>query len=357
MKIVIFGLSITSSWGNGHATTFRALVRALSERGHDVHFYERDVPWYAANRDLPSPPFGTTVLYESIANLAIDDGFVRDADLVVVGSYVPDAVELTRWLYDVVDAPLAFYDIDTPVTVATLEKEQCTYLSRESIAWYDLYLSFAGGPVLYRLHNEFGAALVRPLYCSVDSALYHQESVPTQYELGYLGTYSTDRQPTIERLLLDVARLEPGRRFAIAGAQYPKDVQWPANVRHFEHLPPADHRSFYNAQRFTLNVTRSDMIANGYSPSVRLFEAAACGVPIISDWWAGLDEFFGPDREIVIASSTEDVQRALQMDDATRAEMGRRARDRVLSAHTAAHRAQELEQYVSEVSGAPVRLT
>jgi spore maturation protein CgeB len=322
-----------------------------------VHFYERDVPWYASNRDMPRPPFGTTRLYDSVGELASDDTFLRDADVVLVGSYVPDSIELTRWLRTVVDTPLAFYDIDTPVTVAQLERNQCAYLTRETIGWYDLYLSFAGGPVLDRLHREFGAALVRPLYCSVDPALYFPEIADTQYELGYLGTYSIDRQPSVERLLLDVARREPGRRFAVAGAQYPREVHWPANVRHFEHLPPSEHRSFYNAQRFTLNVTRADMIANGYSPSVRLFEAAACGVPIISDWWPGLDEFFEPESEILLAQSTEDVQRALQCDDHTRAETGRRARDRVLAAHTSAHRAQELERYVSAVAGAEVQQT
>ncbi len=350
LRIVIIGLSITSSWGNGHATTYRGLVRELVRRGHDVLFLEHDKPWYASNRDLPNPPYGRTELYESVhdlKNLFVDD--VRNADVVIVGSYVPQGVEVGQWVTRSAGGLRAFYDIDTPVTLAKLARGDYEYLSPELIPHYDLYLSFTGGPTLRRLEREFGSPRARALYCSVDPDLYFPEKVELRWDLGYLGTYSPDRQPTLESLLISPARKWARGRFVVAGPQYPDSVNWPANVARIEHLPPAEHRSFYASQRFTLNVTRADMIRAGYSPSVRLFEAAACGVPIISDNWDGLGTFFKIGEEIQVASNSEDVLSILQAtSEAERRRIAQAARQRVLAAHTAAHRAAELESYVFE---------
>jgi len=221
------------------------------------------------------------------------------------------------------------------------------------IPQFDLYLSFAGGPILERLREEFGARRPRPFYCSVDPHHYFpMSSVEKRYDLGYLGTYSADRQPALERLLLEPARVWPEGRFYVAGAQYPKSLAWPANVTHVEHLTPGKHRRFYNQQRFTLNITRADMVSNGYSPSVRLFEAAACGVPIISDAWRGLEDFFIPEREILVARSRQEALMYLrELDEQERAKIARRARQRVLEHHTAEHRVQELEGYLRELVG------
>jgi spore maturation protein CgeB len=350
LSIVILGLSITSSWGNGHATTYRALVRALADRGHDVLFLEADRPWYAANRDLPKPPFGRTMLYDSLDELRDHFGEpVRQADLVIVGSYVPDGVEVGHWAIATAQGVTAFYDIDTPVTLAKLQRGDTEYLSPELIRHYDMYLSFTGGPTLRRLERHYGSPMARALYCSVDPERYHPEPAEPRWDLGYLGTYSDDRQPTVNRLLVEPAQAWAVGRFVVAGPQYPESVVWPANVARIEHLPPSDHGTFYNAQRFTLNVTRADMIAAGWSPSVRLFEAAACGTPIISDWWEGLDSLFDPGSEIVIAPDAATVLETLRtLPDRNRQAMARRARDRILSSHTAAHRAMELESYLAE---------
>ncbi|HET7675899.1 MAG TPA: glycosyltransferase [Gammaproteobacteria bacterium] len=344
MNIVILGLSITSSWGNGHATTYRGLVRELANQGHEVLFLERDQPWYAAARDLPNPPFGKTQLYDSLAELDRDHAeAVRTADAVIVGSYVPEGIAVGRWVLDAARGLVAFYDIDTPVTLAALEAGKCVYLDAELVPRYDLYLSFTGGPILERLQSEFGARRTRPLYCAVDPDTYFPEPEPQRWATGYLGTYSADRQPHLQSLLLEAARQRPDSRFVVAGAQYPSQIEWPENVEHIEHIAPAGHRGFYNAQRYTLNLTRAAMTAAGYSPSVRLFEAAACGVPVISDWWNGLDTFFAPGREILIADDTVQVLHYLDQLDAEQAKtIGHRARTRVLSEHTAAHRAREL---------------
>ena len=352
MNIVILGLSITSSWGNGHATTFRGLVRQLAERGHDVLFLERDVPWYASNRDLPDPPYCTTRLYRGLGQLRHRyTRHVREADLVIVGSYVPEGVAVGEWVTETAEGLTAFYDIDTPVTLAKLAKRDFEYLSPHLIPRYDLYLSFTGGPTLRRIEKKYGSPRARALYCSFDPEHYYPEKRRLRWDLGYLGTYSDDRQPTVERLLLEPARKKSDAKFVVAGPQYPDGIEWPRNVKRIEHLPPSDHRRFYNAQRFALNVTRAEMIRAGWSPSVRLFEAAACAVPIISDWWDGLDSLFEPDREILIAESGRDVLRYLRMSDEDRKRIGARARARVLEEHTAAHRAEEVEAYVEEARG------
>jgi spore maturation protein CgeB len=352
-RIVILGLSITSSWGNGHATTYRGLARELDRRGHDVLFLERDVPWYSANRDLPAPPYGRTELYASLPDL--DERFrdaIRGSHVVIVGSYVPEGVAVGEWVLANAGSATAFYDIDTPVTLAKLQRGDAEYLSPDLIPRYGAYFSFTGGPTLERLEREFGSPMARPLYCSFDPGLYFPEPAEPRWDLGYMGTYSADRQPPLERLLLDPAREWGSGQFVVAGPQYPETLAWPQNVQRVEHLSPTEHRRFYNQQRFTLNITRADMIRAGYSPSVRLFEAAACGIPIISDCWEGLDRFFEPGEEILLARSAHDTLRYLrELPDVERRAIGRRARERVLAAHTAAHRAAELEGYLAELLG------
>ena len=351
LRIVILGLSITSSRGNGHATTYRGLVRELTARGHDVLFLEREVPWYASNRDLPRPPHGRTELYLDLADLKRRfTGDIEDADMVIVGSYVPEGVQVGEWVTRTAQGLTAFYDIDTPVTLAKLARGEDEYLTAEMIPRYQLYLSFAGGPTLERLEQEFGSPMARPLYCSVDPDLYYPEPVEVRWDLGYMGTYSDDRQPALTRFLIEPAWAWSAGRFVVSGPQYPSRIHWPQNVHRIEHLPPERHRSFYNAQHFTLNLTRADMIAAGFSPSVRLFEAAACGTPIISDAWNGLDTLFEPDLEILVARSSSDVlQWVKDTPEQDRRILGGRGRERVLAQHTAAHRAAELEGYALEL--------
>jgi spore maturation protein CgeB len=351
MKIVILGLSITSSWGNGHATTFRGLVRELVKRGHDLTFLERDVPWYAAHRDLPRPPWGSTHLYASFDQLRERHAEeVRDADLVIVGSYVPEGVRVGDWVQQEAGGITAFYDIDTPVTLAKMMRGDHEYLHPRQIPEYDLYLSFTGGPTLRRLERAFGAPRARPLYCSVDPGLYFPEPREAEWDLGYMGTYSDDRQPSVDAFLLEPARQLPQGRFVVAGPQYPGTDAWPANVTHQPHLPPAEHRRFYNSQRFTLNVTRRDMIAAGWSPSVRLFEAAACGTPIVSDRWPGIESLLVPHQEILLVDRTADVLDILRRcGEDERLRLAERARKRILAEHTAAHRAGELESHALQL--------
>jgi spore maturation protein CgeB len=350
MRLVVLGLSLSSSWGNGHATTFRALLKAFAARGHDILFLERDVDWYRDQRDLPNPDFCELAFYDDLDDLTRWSGQIARADAVVVGSYVPEGVAVGRYVQATATGVTAFYDIDTPVTLAKLGRGDFEYLSPEIIPGYDLYLSFTGGPTLDLLEREFGSPAARALYCSVDPAAYRPLGGATRWDLSYLGTYSDDRQPTLERLLIEPARAMPELRFVVAGPQYPADIDWPANVERIEHLPPSEHAAFYSASRFTLNVTRADMIAAGWSPSVRLFEAAACATPIISDIWPGLDQLFVPDEEIILAADGAAVASALARDDA--GTIGIAAQHRVLAEHSAAIRAGELEAYLDEAMAA-----
>jgi spore maturation protein CgeB len=349
LNVVVLGLSLSSSWGNGHATTFRALLKAFAARGHDVEFLERDVPWYAAHRDLVDPDFCRLTFYDDLEGLERYRDAVANADAVMVGSYVPDGVAVGRWIQATAKGITAFYDIDTPVTLAKLQREDFEYVSPDLIPGYDVYFSFTGGPTLETLMGRYGSPAARALYCSVDPEAYPALDKPKRWDLSYLGTYSADRQPTLERLLLEPARRLPELRFVVAGPQYPADIRWPANVDRIEHVPPHEHPAFYAASRFTLNVTRADMIRAGYSPSVRLFEAAACRTPIISDVWDGLESLLAPDREIVLAQGSEDVIGVLQnWSDSRRVAMATAGRDRVLAEHTAGHRARALEEGLNE---------
>jgi spore maturation protein CgeB len=349
MKLVVFGLALSSSWGNGHATTYRALLRAFAARGHTVSFWEWDAPWYRGeHRDLPAPDFATLHLYDQwdrVAERATAEA--READAVLVGSYVNGGPRVIDALAGAGVEPLFFYDIDTPVTVAALRRGGAEYLRCDQVPRFTRYLSFTGGPFLSEvLEAELGAREARPLYCSVDTGRYHPVAPDPELasDLGYMGTYAPDRQPVLERFLMEVARRLPERRFQVAGPQYPADVDWPPNVLHRPHLPPARHAAFYSSCDWQLNATRADMVAAGWSPSVRLFEAAACGAAMISDPWRGLEAFFVPGREILLPATGEEVAeivRSTHPDD--RRAIGAAARRRILAEHTAAHRAAELE--------------
>jgi spore maturation protein CgeB len=351
LDIVTLGLSITSAWGNGHATTYRSLLRGLAKRGHKILFLERDVPWYSENRDLRRVPYADVQLYSSLHEL--QEGYrtsIQNADLVIVGSFVPEGAAVGGWVVNHARGVKAFYDIDTPVTLEKLESDDCEYLTADLIPNYDLYLSFTGGPVLKQLETGYGARMARPLYCAVDPDQYSPlANCDNRWTMAFMGTYSEERQPSLNRLLLETAQRAGDLQFAVAGSMFPPDIPWPANIEKIEHVAPGDHCAFYNSQKYTLNLTRQQMVRAGYSPSVRLFEATACGTPVISDEWPGLDTFYVPGYEILVATSTEEVLRTLRdICEPQRQAIAARARAVTLKRHTGNHRAAELEQYYLE---------
>lgn len=347
MRIVVFGLSVSSSWGNGHAALWRGLIAALLRAGHRVTFFERDMPWYAQARDLHAlPEGGELVLYpdwDAVRPLA--EQRLREADVGMVTSYCPDAEEASALVLGSRAAARCFYDLDTPVTLARLAAgERVEYVPAAGLGGFDAVLSYTGGRALEELRTRLGARRAVPIYGSVDPLVHRPAPARPDFaaRLSYLGTYAADRQAALERLLIEPARRRPADPFVIAGAQYPEGFPWTANIRFVHHLPPGDHAAFYCSSRLTLNVTRAAMADSGWCPSGRLFEAAACGVPILSDPWDGLDAFFEPGREILVARTTEEAMAALDLPGAELDRIARRARERTLSEHTAARRAREM---------------
>lgn len=347
MKLVIFGLTVTSSWGNGHATLWRGLCRALAEQGHDVVFFERDVPYYARHRDLDRLPGGGMLYlfddWDDVAPLACRH--LADADVGMVTSYCPDAIAATELMASLPILLRVFYDMDTPVTLDHLDAGRTVpYIGPRGLADFDLVLSYTGGDALAALCDRLGARRVAPLYGSVDPDL-HRPAAPLPHfstHLSYLGTYAEDRQAALHALLVEPARRLPHRRFLIGGAQYPPEFPWAENIWFVRHVEPSQHPAFYSSSLITLNVTRRAMRDMGYCPSGRLFEAAACGTPILTDDWEGLDAFFEPGSEILVAHGTSDAVDAIELPAGELAAIARRARERVLDEHTAAHRARDL---------------
>jgi spore maturation protein CgeB len=352
MKLVVFGLSITSSWGNGHATLWRGLFKALDRRGHRVIFFEREVTCYANTRDLFDCAYAEIILYPHWKDVrAIAKAHISDADVIIITSYCPEALAAAALLQDSPTGLRVFYDLDTPVTLSRHSvNEEIGYIGPRGLRDYDLVLSFTGGRAVEELKARFGAPRVATLYNHVDPEVHRPVLPRDNYRsrLSYLGTFAPDRQPKLNRLLVEPARRSPSARFLIAGALYPPDLPWANNIHFIEHLSPIDHSAFFCSSSLTLNVTREAMAKMGFSPSGRLFEAAACGTPILSDSWPGIDEFFRPGTEILLAENSEDVMQALKLSDRELTEIGQAGRERVLREHTSDNRAKQLEDVLAE---------
>ena len=346
MKLVIFGLTISSSWGNGHATVWRGLCRELAQLRHQVIFFEKNVPYYAAHRDFHEIPGGKLILYDAWSEALADARHhLADADVAIVTSYCPDGIAAAEIV--VASRPLkVFYDLDTPVTLERIEAgHSIGYIGASGLRDFDIVLSFTGGGALLGLQSRLGAKRAVALYGSVDPDVHRPVEARERYraDLSYIGTYADDRQAMLNALFLEPARRLPERRFLIAGAQYPPAFSWLPNLFFVRHIAPPDHPALYSSSRLTLNVTRRAMAQAGHCPSGRLFEAAACGTPIVTDYWEGLESFFQPGEEILVARRTTDVLAALELSDDQLARIATRARRRALEEHCAARRARQLE--------------
>ncbi|WKZ32092.1 MAG: glycosyltransferase [Thermodesulfobacteriota bacterium] len=352
MKLVVFGLTMSSSWGNGHATIWRGLAKALNGRGHKVVFFEKDAPYYASHRDLDAPPWASLVIYkdwDGIRGRASEE--LKDSDVGMVTSYCPDGVEASGLLLSSGARIKCFYDLDTPVTLKGLkEGKRAGYLPVDGLGGFDIVLSYTGGRALKELKSLLGARRAEPLYGSVDPASHFPSSGVEEYraDLSYLGTFSEDRQAALIELFVKPARTAPGKRFVLGGSLYPESFPWTENMYFVRHVPPPMHPAFYSSAAWTLNVTRGAMAGLGWCPSGRLFEAAACGSPVLSDWWEGIDGFFAPGSEIAIVRSADDVREALSMTWAERKRISRRARERALAEHTSHERVAEFERLMEE---------
>ena len=355
MRVVIFGLTVSSSWGNGHATLWRSLISAMLRRGYRVTFFEKDVSYYADTRDLWELPTGGALrLYRDFEDVCSEARrAVSEADLALVTSYCPDGPAASALVLEAARGGVrVFYDMDTPVTLDSLRTgSEVTYLPSEGLGGFDLVLSYTGGRALDELQTRLGAKAVAPLYGSVNPEAHHPVPPVEAYraELSYLGTYAEDRQATLDRLFIQPAKRSPDRRFLIGGAQYPDAFPWTENIYFTGHLEPAQHPSFFCSGRATLNVTRRAMAEYGFCPSGRLFEAAACGVPLLTDGWEGLDRFFTPGSEILRVDTPEEVLNTLCLSDIELRRVAEAAQVRVSQEHTADCRVRDLEQILGDL--------
>jgi spore maturation protein CgeB len=347
VKLAIFGLSISSSWGNGHASQWRGLCRALVARGHDIVFFERDTPEHREHRDFVPLPGLSLHLYSDWSEaLRPARTELAEASVAMVTSHCPDGIAASDLVLSSTARLKVFYDLDPPVTLGWQKAaERSRYIGPGGLRGFDLALSYTGGRALFELGAQLGARRVAPLYGGVDATLHRPVRPVPSYEgdLTYLGTYSADRRQSFETLFLKPAKSVPERRFVVAGGLYPPEFTAAGYARFLGHLPRAEHPAFFSSSLLTLNLTRLPLQRMGFCPSWRLFEAAACGTPILTDWWEGLTDFFEPGSEVLVARHSRDTLEALNLPRQELARIGRAARDRVLDEHTAEHRARELE--------------
>lgn len=320
----------------------------MLRRGHSVTFFEKSVPYYAQERDLQElPGRGRLRFYDELPEIRHEVERELDAaDLALSTSYCPDGPFAAELILASRAGIKAFYDLDTPVTLDALtEGRSVEYLPSGGLADFDVVFSYTGGDALHELKTRLGARYVVPLYGSVDPAEHCPAAPRPEFRasLSYLGTYATDRQAALERLFLAAAARRPQETFLIGGAQYPDTFPWLTNVSFVRHIPPPMHPAFFSSSRMTLNITRAAMAKYGYCPSGRLFEAAACGTPLLSDGWKGLESFFEPGRELLRVQSAEDVVHAMDSTDEELQRMAKLARERTLEEHTGENRVKELE--------------
>jgi spore maturation protein CgeB len=336
-------MAISSSWGNGHATLLRGLARALVKRENKLIFFEKDTPYYRTNRDYFGEKDIEVNIYSSWETIKEKVSMIVDSsDVALVTSYCPDGHEASNCVINSHCKVKLFYDLDTPVTINTVLNGTIPfYLPMHGLSEFDAVLSYTGGTALEIQKTLFHAKKTFPLYGSVDPSIHYPRPSTSEYVLSYLGTYSTDRHLSFSRLFLEPAKRLSHLKFLLGGSQYPSIMDWPQNISCIEHISPQKHPDFYSSGLFTLNITRSVMAEMGYCPSGRLFEAAACEVPIISDYWIGLEDFFDCSNEIIIVDSTHSAIDKLGMQLDKRQKIAKAAKERVLLYHTCEKRADD----------------
>ncbi|MDB4968999.1 MAG: hypothetical protein JWN44_4688 [Myxococcales bacterium] len=360
LDISFFGSSLVSAYWNGAATYYRGMLRALAERGHRITFYEPDAYDRQKHRDIDDPPWARVVVYpptETAVQRALAEA--RGADLVVKASGVGvfDAL-LERGVLEA-RAPGAraiYWDVDAPATLDRVEADPHDRF-RPLIPAYDLVLTYGGGVPVTRAYEAFGARRCVPIYNALDPTTHHPSAPDPRFacELAFLGNRLPDREARVEEFFLRAASLAPERRFLLGGNGW-HDKPLPANVRALGHVYTRDHNALNVTAMAVLNINRDSMARYGFSPATRVFEAAGAGACVITDAFAGVEQFLEPDREILVAHDGAEVASQLARLSPERArEIGEAARRRVLSQHTYAHRAAELEALLegaAELEGA-----
>ncbi len=367
LRISFFGSSLVSAYWNGAATYYRGILRALAARGHAVTFYEPDAYDRQKHRDIPDPPWAQVVVYPAAGETGVRRALAAaaDADLIVKASGVGvfDAL-LEAAVLDLRRAdgrrPLcAFWDVDAPATlerVAAAEAARAPDPFRALVPRYDVVFTYGGGPPVVAAYEALGARRCEPIYNGLDPDVHRPAAPDPRFagDLGFLGNRLPDREARVEEFFLRAAAALPERTFVLGGAGW-HDKPMPPNVRAVGHVYTRDHNAFNASTRAVLNVNRDSMARFGHSPATRVFEAAGAGACIVTDAFVGVETFFTPDREILVARDGAEVAAILAGLTAERARtVGEAARRRALAAHAYERRASRVEEVLDELLAAPV---
>ena len=349
MKIAFYGSSLVSSYWNGAATYYRGLLKALSALGHDITFYEPDVFERQQHRDIDPPEWCRVVVYPGTVDALKDVAAnAAEADIVVKASGVGFEDELL--LQQVLgharpDAIRVFWDVDAPATLQELRASPDHPL-RRALEALDFVLTYGGGPPVVDAYRELGAARCVPIYNALDHQTHHPMAADPRFasDLAFLGNRLPDREARVEEFFFTPAAALRDRHFLLGGAGW-TDKPKPPNVAYLGHVGTAEHNAFNCTPRAVLNISRSSMAENGYSPATRVFEAAGAGACLITDAWVGIELFLMPGEEVLVARDGQDVAAILDSLSAeTASEIGQKAMARVLAEHTYTHRAAEADR-------------
>jgi spore maturation protein CgeB len=351
MKIFAIGSSITSSYWNGAATYYRGIYRGLSLLGHQITFAEPDAYGRQQHRDSVDLSYAKSVVYQSPKDLSWLMSEASEADLVIKHSGVGVDDE---WLESEVlnlrspRTRIAFWDVDAPATLARVENDLHDPF-RPAIPQYDFIFTYGGGPQIVDHYKRLGAIDCHPIYNAHDPGTHHpvQPADSLRCDLAFVGNRLPDREARVEQFFLHAAELAPEMSFVLGGEGW-GNKRLPENVRWIGHVGTSDHNVVNCSARMVLNINRNSMADVGFSPPTRVFEAAGAAACVITDEWSGIDHFFAPDSEILIAQSAKDVVTLLQTIDPDRAiNIGQAMRNRALSEHTYTIRALEVDQILA----------
>jgi spore maturation protein CgeB len=214
------------------------------------------------------------------------------------------------------------------------------------LAQLDLVLTYGGGQPVVDAYAELGALNCVPIYNALDPETHHPVPAESRFaaDLAFLGNRLPDREARVEAFFLKPARQLGERSFVLGGAGW-ADKPFPPNLNYLGHVPTADHNAFNCSPLAVLNISRSSMAENGFSPATRVFEATGAGACLITDYWEGIAQFFMPEEEILVARDGQDVAEIVrQLTPERSRRIGQAALSRALSDHTYAIRAAQADQ-------------
>jgi len=346
MNIFVFGSSLTSCYWNGAATYYRGIYKNLHKLGHEVTFAEPDIYGRQQNRDTGSIDYANVIVYQTPHDIPALLRRAAACDLVIKHSGVgseDEVLEREVLTCQSHGSRVAFWDVDAPATLARVEADPGDPF-RAAIPHYDFILTYGGGPAVVEHYLRLGARNCTPVYNALDPETHHpvQPDPAVACDLAFVGNRLPDREKRVEQFFLRAAELAPDMQFLLGGEGWGSRAL-PANVRWIGHVGTGDHNRINCSARIVLNINRESMADVGFSPPTRVFEAAGAGACLITDAWAGVEQFFVPEREILVAHSAEEIVaylRRLSREETQK--IGRAMRARALRDHTYELRAAEV---------------